>query len=518
MADDDANLKQRIKDGLVAVSLANLCFISAWFHLLYDVEGGYFKKPAMPVSLLAMAANLAGLALLAFLTMRLLRRVQTRWVHLVFDGLFLLLLLLPLDFCRRDVLHLAPHKILVILRHPWAIISVFAIGWWVVWQHRRVARAAAVAVGILSPLALFTLARIAFLSLGVEALAKQPPGDPTLAAPAPRQPGRPRVIWIIFDETDQRLAFEERPASLRMPEFDRLRAASLHATNAYPPADSTLVSMPALISGQPVAAASVKNASDLAVTLSGGGATLWSKLPSVFAGAREIGVSTALLGWYHPYARVLAGDLNYCTWHPYPGWFPGQEPTFAAAIVSQIACLGAGLKHERLYADVCRAMMAESLSLVTNRAYGLVLLHLPVPHRPGIYLPEKDEFTIRTVPDVTGYFNNLALADRWLGKLRAALEASGQRDHTWLILSADHSWRGSQQYDGRRDLRVPFLLKAPSQNQPITYSARMNTLVTRDLILAVLRGELAEAAQTVAWLDGHRSTQATAGGGAAEPD
>ena len=32
--------KQKIKDGIVAVSLANLCFANAWFTILYDTGAG----------------------------------------------------------------------------------------------------------------------------------------------------------------------------------------------------------------------------------------------------------------------------------------------------------------------------------------------------------------------------------------------------------------------------------------------------------------------------------------------
>jgi hypothetical protein len=115
------------------------------------------------------------------------------------------------------------------------------------------------------------------------------------------------VVWIIFDETDQRLAFEQRPAGLDLPEFDRLRHESLCATNAYAPGDSTAYSMPALTIGQRVSAVSVKRASDLALTLEDSGkVVLWSKAPSVFSAARELSVNTGLVGWYHPYNRVLA--------------------------------------------------------------------------------------------------------------------------------------------------------------------------------------------------------------------
>lgn len=102
----------------------------------------------------------------------------------------------------------------------------------------------------------------------------------------------------------------------------------------------------------------------------------------------------------------------------------------------------------------------------------------------------------------------LALADRTLGKLRHAMETSGQWDKTWLILSADHSWRESPRYDGRRDLRVPFLIKAPGPGKSITCSPPINTSLTHDLVLAILHGEPTDQQQTVAWLEAHPSVPA----------
>ena len=39
----------------------------------------------------------------------------------------------------------------------------------------------------------------------------------------------------------------------------------------------------------------------------------WSAQPNVFSRAREIGGATALVGWYHPYCRVIGGDLTKCS-------------------------------------------------------------------------------------------------------------------------------------------------------------------------------------------------------------
>lgn len=96
-----------------------------------------------------------------------------------------------------------------------------------------------------------------------------------------------------------------------------------------------------------------------------------------------------------------------------------------------------------------------------------------------------------------------------LGKLRRAMEASGQWNQTWLLVSADHSWRESELYDRRLDLRVPFILKAPGTAASVTYSRQFNTVVTCDLLLAILRREINGPSEAAAWLATHGSAQPT---------
>jgi arylsulfatase A-like enzyme len=97
------------------------------------------------------------------------------------------------------------------------------------------------------------------------------------------------------------------------------------------------------------------------------------------------------------------------------------------------------------------------------------------------------------------------------------MESSGQWDKTWLIVSTDHAWRESNYYDGQMDLRVPFIVKAPDAHKAITYSAQFNTVLTHDLILAILRGELINQENVAPWLEAHPRTEPTiVGNGQAE--
>ena len=497
------SLKQKIKDGIVAVSLANLCFANAWFTILYDTDRGYYNKlPIQMSSTLALLINIIWLAATVWLALRVWRHFQNRLLHFALHLAFLVMLLIPVDFVRIQIFQIVDHQVVVFFQRPVVMFCSVALLALVVWQHRRVARVAGVLVVILSPLALLTLAKIVLLLLGVMHL-NQADYEPVLPPPAPVREGQPRVLWIIFDCTDYRVAFENRPAGVQLPEFDRLRGESLFCVNACSPDNVTSSSMPALISGQRISGVGIANASDLNIRVADTGAdTTWQKLPSVFAEARALGANTALVGWYHPYDRVLGKGLNYCAWYPLPQFEPARAKTIATAMRREIGCIPWAFHIRRIYISICRDSLRESLSLVTNNVYGLTLLHLPPPHLPGVYLPEKDQFTFWGMSRTVGYLGNLALADRELGQMRRAMETSGQWDKTWLIISTDHSLAVGGLF-GQRDTRVPFIVKAPGKNEAITYSPAINTVLTHDLILAILRSEVASRQDLVPWLDKH---------------
>ena len=83
-----------------------------------------------------------------------------------------------------------------------------------------------------------------------------PPGesvfgvDYTLAPVLPQGAGRPKVLFLIFDEWDQRLTFEARRAGLELPNLDRLVAESFVATDMLGAARATYLAIPGLFSGR----------------------------------------------------------------------------------------------------------------------------------------------------------------------------------------------------------------------------------------------------------------------------
>ncbi len=492
-------LLRKTKDGIVAVTMATWCFARSWSHLLFCGNNYFNKLPVARVELLALAANVAGLAFLIWLGICLWRHCRNGMLPLLLELSFLFLLVFPADFIRVELLNRTDTELIHFMRQPAVIAGFIVIVALLVWKHRLAARTLAMMICITFPVTLLIMAESLLLCLDVvqtKACASSPAPPPLLHV----RDDQPRVIWMIFDETDYRLAFEKRPEKVLLPEFDRLRQTALSADHAYPPGDSTLYSMPALISGRRIATAK-PDGCDLALKLAGSDTAVeWSTLSSVFSRARGLGVNTALVGWYHPYGRLLGASLNYCSWYPFPTFEPARATTLGGAVEQQIASLAGPFHIRQVFINTCRDSLTDAAAVAANPEYGLVLLHLPPPHGPGVYLPAENRFTCKGIASPPGYFNNLVLADHELGALRRQMEASGQWDRSWVILSADHSWRTSKTYDGVRDYRVPFLVKSSEPSQSMNCSNQFNTLLTHDLILAILRGEVTNQAGAVSFL------------------
>ena len=366
------------------------------------------------------------------------------------------------------------------------------------WPRRalRVLRGVAL---IASPLAVLTLAHALWMFLEVAAGPVWRRVDPAPLGRTP--PSLRRVVWLVLEELDQRIAFEARPIGLELPELDRLRRESLYADAARPPAGTPEVSMPALITGRPVVAVAPANPNDLELTFRDGQAALWSAHPNVFSRARAMGYDTAVIGWHLPYPRVLGGSLGVADWRPSLDHEQARGDTFSHTLLNQWASLAPPANVRRLLAQRVAELGDLAIRTAADGRFGLVLLHLPVPRPPGIY----DRATGRLTPwNFTGagggYLDNLALADRTIAELRRGLERARLDDRTWLVLSADRWWQASKRYDGQVDHRVPFLVRPPEGGRETHVDAAFNTLATHDLVLAILRGSISDTRAAADWL------------------
>jgi hypothetical protein len=236
----------------------------------------------------------------------------------------------------------------------------------------------------------------------------------------------------------------------------------------------------------------------------------WSAQANVFQRAGALGVNTALVEWFHPACRILGG-LSYCTWRPMAMQHNSMGDGFWQILPHQARSLfetslfslfGRPLSAGQ-QTSTYRAILREAETLANDPSFGFTLVHLPIPHAPHAYNRKTGEFTLGNSP-VAGYVDSLALLDRTVGEIRRSMENAGTWDSTTVLFTSDHPYRESMQLDGKSDPRIPYILKLASQKEGVEYTPQFNAVLTADLLIAVLRGEIADAPSAAAWLDRNR--------------
>jgi hypothetical protein len=545
MLEQPTPARQNLKNFLVCFTVGNLCFIRRWYDLenLQARSVDYYRTaPANPTFLLATVVSGVILSLVLWLAWRWLERNATPQRVKVAQFLFLLMLIFPLESVRRywnldrEHIDLFSNTALLLIEGLLGVGAVMALA-----GRPRVAYAAR---RVMLPLVFLYPALM--IDFGWSSISAEPASVFAPKASLPMLPPRPgpprRVIWIVFDEFDQRIAFDARPKNLELPEFDRLRGESLVASHAAQTGPWTVIALPSLLSGKIFSRAELLSADQLQVVADNSAEKLnWSDQPNVFRRARQLGVNAAAVGWHHPYCRVLGDSLVNCF------SLPSGHPTAALLRETHAAEEGVWrtvaflfrLQFENLRDLVRFDGVVGSVNLrsayvqkrqqqqyfrLRDRVYAAALdpqieflfAHLPTPHLYAIYDRKRADFTLS---ESTSYLDNLALADRTLGELRQELERHGLWESTTLMVTSDHGlrpdlWKGhygwSQEMEdlttGGRSETVPFMLKLAGQREPVHVDQPFSSVVTGDLCLAVLRGEITTAREAQLWLEARTST------------
>jgi Sulfatase len=526
-----------IKDVITALSLSNLCFLPAWRSLLYspDPNGYHLTEPSMWRDSVGLMLDVLLLATLFWASHAFVRRKrQERLLALARWG-FLFVVFAALDGVRRQFYGplTAPSLIAVMGKTGFIVLLVvvsFLIIFTLARHSRRVISFAQAIVMILSPFALMTFSQAAWSfvkSRPANAGAKNKSAANAVNNVRPAT----RVLWIIFDELDYRAAFAARPSSMELPELDRLRDGSIVATNAYPPARWTMRSLPALVTGRLVAEARPSSYDELTLKFDGASEPApWSAQPNIFSRTRAIGGSAAVVGWYHPYCRVIGADLTRCSFTVIANEMDTRNQRLsksmlehfrmvsrAAPVIREV--LPKSFKSDKSwefdYVESLKRIGQESAVVAVDGALSLIMIHFPAPHWPCLYDRRKNDFIFE---GGCNYFDNLKLVDRTFGDLRRAMERAEQWDNTVVLVSSDHWWRTdiwpkNQSWTEEEqavmseseDQRVPFILKLKRQRESVIYQPSFNTVLSQDLLLALLSGALSAPSDVTTWLDRNRS-------------
>lgn len=359
--------------------------------------------------------------------------------------------------------------------------------------------------------------------------------------PAPILAGarlRPHLVWITFDELDDRMLFAARPQRIQVPEFERLRSESIYSP-AHAAGSETMWSMPSLLLGKRIVQMKT-GTNHLKVNFAKDAPYVdAASLPNVFRSARAAGLNSGLTGWYNPYCRIFGSDLNDCSWSSF-GWrvviiekllrsrpflqnalyLLEWQARYSVPALVEVSHRFTPVPQERQMwreeqIDSMRFIMGNALRMLRNPDLNLVFIHIPTPHPSGIWDTRGRKFADLRFGD-SNYVDNLALADTALGQIRNVMEQMGDWDTSTVIVSSDHPyriemwkatsfWTPEMQHltRDRQDTYVPFFLKMPGQTAGIPYKTEFNNVLAADLALEILKGHVKTSADAVRWLDAH---------------
>ena len=501
------------KDLAISISLSCLTLLAVFKRLLFPTGDRYFEKEVPTLELGAAIVCVAILALVFFLILAARRRVGEGRIKLEVDLLFFGLGLL----C-------------------FSALSAEMINWWspLTYQHihfqipllvalacllipRKDTSMASRAAKNLDALALMVspLSGIMILNVGITAFGlwtgelgpRQIEMEPSAVSSStfPK-----RVVWIIFDELDHESTVN-RPTHIKMSSWEELESRSVVAQNALPPNNYTQKSIPSLLIGRRVVQAQPVGTRDLEIKSSPDDRSVSLRdTENIFSDVKGLGGRSGIVGWFHPYVRLFENEADAAVWYqdavstcfslrecvlqnfavafnslPFSNPFESRKPFKFEELFSEARVAG---QIERI-----PKMRAKAKEFVADGRLDLVYLHFSFPHAP---------YFDKNVRQTDDYLASLELVDETLGELRRAINESGLGEKTAFVISSDHWWRLKTEggFDGDMNkLRVPFLVNVGGGRR-VDVQQRFNTIVTRYLINAILRGEIATNEDVPGWL------------------
>lgn len=513
-----------LKDLAFSLSLSNLCFLYVWNKIFSPNQYFFATDPSDINHLIAILVNITIFSSIFYLLLRFKRRCSNN-THVIRLSQFFIFFILTAILTNLFYIYHFERKIYLgaagilffLALHALVIKRSFN------WYNKSVLMAVNIIL-ILFPLvvvffsqAVYTAAKCKINSYPEHNIEKNV-----------RNLVDKRLLLLVFDEMDQQAAFDRRPLSVSLPEIDRFKSHSVYASDAYPPGEETLNSMPSLLTGNIFTNAKPVGPDELMLIRYGTNQYFkWSTVPNIFSEINEMGCNTALIGWLLPYSRIIGQDLNSCCWLPHE---ENRIKTVPENILFQLKISYDKIPFvgkKNIFYNFCyrseseerketyQTILEKAKEKAADPNYNLILVHFPVPHPPGFYDRLNKQFVHSFK---SGYFDNLALVDNTVGELRDIMESNGLWEDTVVIITSDHWWRTDywsnlvkftdeekKYISGNEiDYRVPFLIKLAGQKEQIVYNRPFNTVLAHDLVLDIFNDEISSPPSVIDWLDKNR--------------
>lgn len=506
------NYSQHLRDYLLALSLANLCFFKQWSELLVPFpsapdpspfqSAAYIAASAYPATYYALMLSVILLSFLWWIPVFFARRghhprafhaTQLVWLLPIVP----ILLRLKIDLYEQQMVFSYVYGIEKdVLGSTWFLISIAIVLIGCAWHwNRQCVRLWRFFLLIALPFVPVTFGQ------SVYRLVKMPwPSASIQHAQFEKEPARSRVVWFIFDKLDYRWLYEKPSRNSTTPALESLRQRALYATQAFPPGLDTNSSVPALYLGKPVSGpVHWSPTGELSVWIENAEPEPWDKQPNIFARLKSLGKQSAVAGWYVPHCRMVAKDVSDC--HQLdPHHF--SKSSYHASVANSLLSHWIDFKYLEFHSaqaqvDQFRELAKWADHIVSDPKIDLIFVHWPIPHEPWIYDSRAAKLTASPGHGL-GYVDNIALMDYALSHVMERLKQSRLSDITSLIISSDHSTK--LQFRRISDERVPFMVHLARQDASLEYSEPFNTVFTGELVEAILTGRIPNNEALVAWL------------------
>jgi hypothetical protein len=475
-----------IKDLIISVSLANLCYSSIWAKIYYGELIGY------TLAIVAAVCNITIIATIIFICITLAKNDK----HLLLSFMAQCLLVVPFIILIGNIIIIIPkyyiYFIVKIFGRAFILIPAILIGLLVtslfIKYHKKIYKVIAIVSLLALPLlainyvhSVVSLATSLYTAAPHNTLDNNPIKQKIYRHQTPRAT---RILILVFDEMDYRAVFEDRPAGLNLPDLDRFRHEAVFATHAFPPAKFTRLSFPAMTTGKLVSDSKINSEGQRLVLRESQKSVMWQDQENIFSMSHARGLNNAILGAFLPYLQTfglyLAFGRQFQDYDRTTSLPESMSEQFRDLAVTLPLGGHLGLAN-RMYLPMelskqirrYQKFLVDIKSAAVNPDLDLIFVHLPVPHVPFIYDHLTDNFSLKN----GDYYDNMALVNRTLREVRQAMEVAGLWDQSHILITSDHWWRSQTFFVTRADHRVPFLLKLAGQKTEVTYDRPFNTVL-----------------------------------------
>ena len=517
-----------LKDLGVAFSLSNLWFITFWKKLIFSIDKNYFDFASPLLEYLAVFIDVLFLTFIFFSLIKLANYFSNILLKRAFLIIFIVFGLLAFGALSSEIIKWFSPQTINFVNIPLLLI-VFSIC--LVFALKQKLKLSATAENLklvalfLLPFSLLIFTHLFWAGLTFDRKNLLPESiERDFSANQTSQLSK-KVVWIIFDEIDYAALTTAKQNNIDLPDIEHLINQSFTAQNALPPNDYTFKSIPSLLTGKVVRSVNYIAANDLMLHPADNSEPFTLRQSSnIFKEVRNLGGESGIVGYFHPYSRVFHGQTAYAFWRGKPQCatlaalrscsvnifinslisVPFMTRFFPSLWIADVA-----FSHESQEWQIERNyfLTDKADELISNPELNLLFFHFSIPHAPYIgrgNLEGKET-----------YFNSLEVANDTLKRLRQTLEKSGQWDDTVLIVSSDHWWRFKEEKDfnylpeiernkALNDIRIPFIVKFAGQKNRMDYEPSFNTVITKELILAIFKDEIKTPEELTLWLDNLR--------------